>query len=390
MATFEQYKKKNGSTAWLFRTYLGVDQSTGKQITTTRRGFKTKKDAALAENRLKIDFQKNGLHKTNASTFKEIYELWYESYKKTVKESTSIATERYIKLHVLPLFGDTRVDKINIKAAQKAVNKWADQLQVYKVVLQYVIKIMNYAIHLELIEFNPFDKVIRPQAKDKKRGNKVKYYTADQVKTAMSVLEQRVRKMKDTNLLYLYFAEFDLTFYRLLAFTGLRGGEALALEWNDIDFDKKRLTVSKSISQTRKGFKVSSPKTKSSYRTITLDDKTVRTLKRWQLRTKEMHFTNGVKNVQIIFPDLDGNYIHRQNIYMRSKRVAKFADLPDIGTHGWRHTHASMLFESGVSMKEAQERLGHSSIEMTMNIYTHLSQKSKDETVEKLAKFANF
>lgn len=390
MATFEQYKKKNGSTAWLFRTYLGIDPSTGKQITTTRRGFKTKKDALLSENRLKIDFQENGLNRVNASTFKEIYELWYESYKKTVKESTGIATERYIKLHVLPLFGETRIDRINVKTAQKAVNEWADHLQVYKVVLQYVIKIMDYAIHLELIELNPFEKVIRPHAKDNKRGDKIKYYTPDQVKKAMTTLEQRVQNMKDSNLLYRYFAEFDLTFYRLLAFTGLRGGEALALEWKDIDFEKKRLTVNKSLSQTRKGYKVSSPKTKSSYRTITLDDKTVRALKRWQLRTKEMHFTNGVRNVQIIFPDLEGNYIHRQNIYMRSKRVAKFAGLPDIGTHGWRHTHASMLFESGVTMKEAQERLGHASIQMTMNIYTHLSQKSKDETVEKLAKFANF
>lgn len=390
MATFEQYKKKNGSTAWLFRTYLGVDPSTGKQITTTRRGFKTKKDALLAENRLKIAFQENGLNRAKSSSFKEIYVLWYESYKKTVKESTSIATERYIKLHVLPLFGETRIDRINVKTAQKAVNEWASHLQIYKVVLQYVIKIMDYAIHLELIELNPFEKVIRPQAKDNKRGDKIKYYTPDQVKMAMTTLEQRVQKMNDSNLLYRYFAEFDLTFYRLLAFTGLRGGEALALEWKDIDFEKKRLTVNKSLSQTRKGYKVSSPKTKSSYRTITLDDKTVRALKRWQLRTKEMHFTNGVRNVQIIFPDLEGNYIHRQNIYMRSKRVAKFAGLPDIGTHGWRHTHASMLFESGVTMKEAQERLGHASIQMTMNIYTHLSQKSKDETVEKLAKFANF
>lgn len=75
---------------------------------------------------------------------------------------------------------------------------------------------------------------------------------------------------------------------------------------------------------------------------------------------------------------------------MKSKRVVKFANIPKFDTNGWRHTHASMLFESGVRMKEAQERLRHSSINMTMNIYTHLSEKSKKETVIKLAKFANF
>lgn len=390
MATFEQYKKKNGSTAWLFRTYLGVDESTGKQIRTTRRGFRTKKDALLAENRLQIEFQEHGLKKANVNTFKDVYELWFTSYEKTVKESTSIGTERYIKLHVLPIFQNMKVDKINIRMAQEAVNQWANDLQVYKYVLQYAIKIMDYAIHLELISSNPFEKVIRPQPKSKKREGKIKYYTTDEVQKALATLEQRVKKFSKANLLYKYFAEFDLTFYRLLAFSGLRGGEALALEWSDIDFEQKRLTVSKTLSQTKNGYKVSTPKTKSSNRIITLDDKTIRALKRWQLRSKEMHFTNGLKNVQIIFPDLKGKHIHRQNIYMRSKRVAKFSELPDIGTHGWRHTHASMLFESGVSMKEAQERLGHASIQMTMNIYTHLSQKSKDETVEKLTKFADF
>lgn len=75
---------------------------------------------------------------------------------------------------------------------------------------------------------------------------------------------------------------------------------------------------------------------------------------------------------------------------MRSSRIAKFANVPNTGAHGWRHTHASMLFEAGASIKEAQVRLGHSSIDMTMNIYTHVTDKVKSQTVEKLAKYANF
>ena len=108
------------------------------------------------------------------------------------------------------------------------------------------------------------------------------------------------------------------------------------------------------------------------------------------IKRKELLFSNRVKNCSIVFPDLNGNHLNRQNIYMRSQRVAKFANVPNIGTHGWRHTHASMLFESGSTMKEAQVRLGHSSIEMTMNIYTHVTDKVKSQTVDKLAKYANF
>ena len=388
---FKQYIKKNGSKAWMFNSlYLGVDTS-GKKVRVTRRGFPTLKAAKLEATKLRTSFD-NGEYnkKTTEKTFQEIYKLWFDSYRKTVKESTSIATERYVTLHVLPTFGSYKINQITPKMAQQAVNEWADKLQVYKVILQYVVKIMDFAINLGLIEVNPFDKVIRPKVKKTRKEKEVKFYTVEEVQKVMKVLEDRVFNSNKANKLYYFFALFDQTFYRLLAFSGLRGGEALALTWRDIDFEEKTLTVNKNLSQTKNGFAVSSPKTKSSYRTISLDDKTIRTLKRWQLKEKELLFSNRVKDCEIVFPDLNGQYLNRQNIYMRSQRVAKFAGLPDIGTHGWRHTHASMLFEAGASMKEAQVRLGHSSIEMTMNIYTHVTKKVTTETAAKLAKFANF
>ena len=388
---FKQYTKKNGAKAWMFNSlYLGVDTS-GKKVRVTRRGFPTLKSAKLEATKLRTAFN-NGEYdkKTTENTFQEIYELWFDSYKKTVKESTSMATEHYVTLHVLPTFGSYKLNQITPKMAQQAVNEWADKLQVYKVILQYVVKIMDFAINLGLIEVNPFDKVIRPKVKKTRKEKEVKFYTVEEVQKVMKVLEDRAFNTNQANKLYYFFALFDQTFYRLLAFSGLRGGEALALTWKDIDFEEKTLTVSKNLSQTKNGFAVSSPKTKSSYRTISLDDKTIRTLKRWQLKEKELLFSNRVKDCEIVFPDLNGQYLNRQNIYMRSQRVAKFAGLPDIGTHGWRHTHASMLFEAGASMKEAQVRLGHSSIEMTMNIYTHVTKKVTTETATKLAKFANF
>lgn len=388
---FKQYTKKNGSKAWMINSlYLGKNDD-GKQVRVTRRGFLTLKAAKLEATKLQAAFDNGEFDKnTPENTFQEIYELWFESYKKTVKESTSISTERYITIHVLPFFGSYKLDKITPKMAQKAVNEWADKLQVYKVVLQYVVKIMDFSINLGLIKINPFDKVIRPKVKRTRKEKEVKFYTVDEVKNVMKVLEDRVNNTKPSNRLYYYFALLDLTFYRLLAFSGLRGGEALALEWKDINFEEKTLTVNKSLSQTKSGFVISTPKTKSSYRTISLDDKTIRTLKRWQLKEKELLFSNRVKGCEIVFPDLNGQHINRQNIYMRSQRVAKFAGLPDIGTHGWRHTHASMLFEAGATMKEAQVRLGHGSIEMTMNIYTHVTKKVKTETVSKLVKYASF
>lgn len=390
MATIKQYAKKDGSKLWMFQTYLGINQATRKPVKTTRRGFSTKKEAQLELNRLLVDFEKNGLEKSNNETFKEVYELWYDNYRKTVKESTSIATERYMKLHVLPVFGECKIKHITPKMAQKAVNKWADKLQVYKVVLQYASKVTDYAITLEILESNPFERVSRPKVKRTRKEKEIKFYTSDQVQQVLCFLDHKVKQVKDDNLLYKYFAEWDYTIYRTLAFTGIRGGEALALNWNDIDFNSKTLTINKTLSKTRKGYDVLPPKTKSSNRIISLDDKTCTVLKKWQLRQKEFFFQNRIKNKNIIFSDYESNYSNRQSLYQRSTRLANFVSLPNIGTHGWRHTHASMLYEAGVPMKEAQERLGHASLEMTNSIYTHLSDKQKNATAEKLAQFANF
>ncbi|MHC5215861.1 tyrosine-type recombinase/integrase [Enterococcus sp. LJL128] len=389
MASFEEYTKKNGEKLWRFHTYLGVDPSTGKQIRTTRGKFKRKKDAVLAEKRLQNEVIENGFSKPTATTFNEVYELWLVSYKSTVKEATSIATERYMQIHVLPIFKNQSIDKINLKQAQAAVNKWAEKLQVYNVVLQYVIQIMNYAINLELINSNPFEHVIRPAKKMKNKEKQLKTYDLEQLKILFRYLDKKVNSISDSSSSLKYFAEYDRILYRFLTYTGLRGGEASALMWNDINFTEKTVTINKTMSQTKTGFTVSSPKTKSSYRTISIDDKTLRMLKSWQLRQKEMLFANRINNNEIVFPTIDGQHNTRQGLYQRSSRIAKKAGLPNIGTHGFRHTHASLLFEAGASMKEAQERLGHSSISMTMDIYTHVTKKTRKETAEKLERFAN-
>lgn len=387
---FKQYTKKSGQTAWMINSlYLGKDE-TGEAVRVTRRGFVSLKEAKIEARKIQSEFDRGEYGKKVAdNTFKEIYELWFDSYKKTVKEATQLGTARLMKNHILPKFGELKVTQITPKMAQKAVNDWADKLKSYKINLVYARKVMDFAITLELIAVNPFDKVIRPKAKNANDEVKINYYTTDQIKHALNTLEQRVKDFKFGDKGY-YFALFEFSLYRLLAFSGLRVSEALALSWSDIDFSEQNVTVNKTLSRTKKGYKISSPKTKCSNRTISLDARTIHILKRWQFTEKELLFSNRVKDCTIIFADLNGEYLNYNDIYRRSERLAKRADLPSIGTHGWRHSYASMLFQAGVSPKEAQAALGHSSIEMTMNIYTHLGQEDKKQTADKLAKYANF
>lgn len=390
MATFKQYTNKKNEKLWLFQIYLGVDEATGKEIRTTRRGFKTKKECQLEAKRLAVEFEAGGLKKRVENSFKEIYELWFDSHRNTVKESTANIIEGLFNNHILPVFGAMKVDKITLKMAQKEVNYWAEKLKKYKIVLVYCVKVMDFAINLDLINTNPFDKVIRPASLKSKEEKKLKYYTMEEVQQVMTHLESKVKQSENFPLVKKYFSEYDLTLYRLLAFTGLRIGEALALTFSDIDFTEKTITVNKSLSDKKKGFNVSTPKTSNSNRTISVDDKTLRILKRWQLRQREMLFANRTKPTEYLFVNIYGELISRNAIYSRSNRIAKEVGLHQIGNHGWRHSHASMLFDANVTLKEIQIRLGHSTIELTSSTYVHLSKKTQERTVDKLARFANF
>lgn len=123
MATIKQYEKKDGTKAWMFQTYLGINPLTGKELRTTRRNFKTKKEAQVELNRLLVDFEENGLKKETNETFQEVYELWYESYKTTVKEVTQLKIEIKFNKWILPKYGKFRIKEITVKHVQKILNQ---------------------------------------------------------------------------------------------------------------------------------------------------------------------------------------------------------------------------------------------------------------------------
>lgn len=118
----QKYTKKDGTVAWLYKIYLGVDPITNKKCYTTKRGFATQKEAKLALSRKQLEVSNKGLFTSEVSTFREIYELWFEHYRNRVKESTLFVQKWTIGLHILPLFGDLKVNRITIIYCQKQVD----------------------------------------------------------------------------------------------------------------------------------------------------------------------------------------------------------------------------------------------------------------------------
>lgn len=367
----KEYVKKNGEKAYMFKLYLGIDQDTKKPIRTTRRGFRTQREARLAI----ADLELNGLSKPESEpqmihTYEQIYNLWYEEYKTTVKASTLLKTERVFKNHILPAFGNKPIQDIKPMDAQNQMNIWHKKLVRASMVMNYAGLVFDYAIRMQLININPTKVIKKPVRKESVREDKdMNFYDKDELKKFMAALENNNN-----------FRAF--VYFRLLAFTGMRKGESLALKWSDIDLEKQTLYINKAVSRSATGLYIQTPKTSSSIRRISIDDKTVSILQEYKKESPD----------GLVFQSEDGGILSPAK--PRKWYLTAMKNLPDdfkqISIHGFRHTHASLLFEAGASIKDVQSRLGHSDIQTTMDVYTHVSKTAKEQLANRFNNYVDF
>ena len=376
----KQYTKKDGKNYYTIHIYLGKDEITGKDRYTTRRGFKTKKEALLCEAKIKTEIATNGLLNTEVTTFKEIYELWYEGYQHTIKESTLLVNQHIFDL-LLAKLENMQLKKLTLPYCQKIINNYSKKfsLAVLKKIKIYGSMILDYAVKMKVIYSNPMKDVLLPKKKDDiTSDDKDKYYSKEELKQFLELVE----------------SEHDIkltAMFRVLAFTGIRKGELQALNWDDIDFTNNMITVNKTLAlNTEKKVVVQTPKSKSSIRSISIDEQTANILKRWKLKQRERFLMVGtrVKKQQSCFTDdITNSYLYLNFMNANLKRICKKNEFKLIKVHGFRHTHCSLLFESGFTIQEVQDRLGHSDLKTTMSIYAHVTEKQRDNMADKFAKF---
>lgn len=376
----KKYKKKNGTIAYMFKAYLGIDPVTGKKKYTTKRGFKSPQEAKKAYNRLMVQVEENDVVTNSQRLFSELADEWFEQYKNTVRESTYVAQKLAYKKHILPLFGNLKISRISIPYCQKQVNHWYSYYKKYSNLIGLTSSVFKYALSLRLIRSNPMDAVIRP--KRKKRIDEERYSAPYYEKEELLEFLEIAKNYPDP----IY------PIFRILAFTGLRKGELLALRWKDIDFEKRTLSVKQTLATCDKWeIKFQVPKTEKSLRTISIDSETLQVIKRWQLKQKEYFLKIGIKPTkngeQLLFVSEENKPLYLDYVNHNLKIIIKENNLKRITPHGFRHTHCSLLFESGASLKEVQVRLGHTDIKTTMDIYTHVTKRQTEETANRFADF---
>lgn len=379
-SNIHSYQMKNGQTRYQFQLYVGIDPLTGKQKRTTRRGFKTIKEAKLALSRLKVSIADGIFNKVVAETYSNVFDLWIIQYEKTVEESTFLKTQRLFKNHILPELGEYKIEKLTVDLCQRTVDGWSDKLKNFKMVKAYAAKVVDFAVKREYIKSNPFALIEIP----KKHVQNVQqqfenFYTKEELIEFLSCLE------KEEN--YKAF-----TFFRLLAFTGMRKGEALALTWSDLNIDDLELTINKAVARGKANqLYVKSTKTRTS-RKIKIDEETLNILNTWKKQQQKQYLVLGFntnKTDQLIFSNLQNEYLQPTKTRQWILQIQEKYVLKKVTTHGLRHTHCSLLFEAGASIKEVQDRLGHTDVKTTMDIYAHVSEKAKAEAVEKFHNYLN-
>ncbi|MFT8878124.1 MAG: site-specific integrase [Oenococcus sp.] len=368
---------KNGLKSYYFRIVLN-----GKP--TMKSGYISNKEAVNAYRAYKIAEAHGQLEsqQTKRIKFNELAKEWLAMKAKEVKPSTYKKIEERYKLHIQSYFKGIYLDELTPIKAQKFVNGLAAKLVGYTDSLDIVNQVYKKAVQYGYVKDNPFANVDKPRAKKAPSSASVKFYDVEQLRRFLNSAYQLYSKD--------YYSRY--LFFRLLAFTGMRKGEALALNWSDVDFNNKTLSISKTVVTVASGEVISDePKTKASNRLMTLDDETVSALAEWKLRQHDLYKALGysASPCSYVFNSEVNSFISLSRPRAWARAIAKAADLPAIIIHGFRHTYATLAVQSGMDIKQLQYQLGHNDVHTTLQIYAEVTKKQKTETAKIFANFVN-
>lgn len=390
-------------TSWEYRFQsASVD---GKRQWITRAGFQTEQEAYAAGVVAYQEYQNSGVRFTPSEiSVSDFLDYWLKEYCETnLKETTVLNYQKKLKNLIKPAIGKYQLSKISSITLQKMLNQLFNDgysRNTLAVVKGILTNSFQYAKNQKFIKENPMYDVSLPRtnavpAKPSRKRNR-SFISSDDVKR---ILER--------------FPEGHPVHIPLILGyrCGLRHGEAYALQWRDIDFDAKTLTVSRQIQYREKELDIdkrsvmyfSNPKY-NSIRTIQLDDMTLALLIRTKHKqdkdklsceefyvryyeephTRILNTTGSGEEVEFVNRYENGEVVRPRTMQHASYIIHNSLAIPTFDYHSLRHTHCTELIEAGVSPKSVQVRLGHKDIKTTLNIYEHVTQHMEEQTREAL------
>ncbi|WP_203362408.1 tyrosine-type recombinase/integrase [Bacillus sp. REN10] len=376
MATFHKYKKKNhNKDFWEYRIYY-QDPITRKMREKSKKGFASKAEAKLAAEEAER-LIREGFELTEES-LKSYLETWLVEFKKgSIAKNTYELHEQNIKKHIVPYFKNVFLKDVKPVMYQKFINHLADQgysKRTVEIIHGTLYSAYEKAIVLGKITKNPCTGVtIKGKQKPKEA---IKFIESEHIANFL-----REAYKYD----YIYWI-----FYKVLIETGLRKGEAAALQWSDVNLKERTINVNKSLD-----FKEASKNPNQMFGdTKTYNSKRIITIS--QSLTNDLRFHQNYQNQnKIALNDVykfdfnlvlcrnDGNYMPKSSLFNSFAKILDRCGLPSLPIHSLRHTHAVLQLEAGADMKYLQERLGHGSIQITSDVYSHISKKIENDNMNK-------
>ncbi|MBX4271986.1 site-specific integrase [Clostridium estertheticum] len=353
---------------------IGRDDN-GKRKQTTKGGFKTKKEAEKALSELIVKIEKGDYFVSENMLFKDYLEKWLNEYCINNLTPKTIKTyKQLINTYIAPRLGAIKLDKLKPLDLQSFYNYLQNDLKLSGTTALHCHEVINvslkHAVQWQMLNRNIASSVQRP----KKAKKEMLVLTAEQT----NMLLERIKNLS------LYIPVL------LAVTTGLRRGEVLGLTWNNVDLDKGVIYIVNQLQRIDGEFKLVPTKTARSKRNIVLLDYTIpilRNIKKIQIEHKLL-LGSEYKDHNLMYSQADGSpydpeYISRHFLRTMTKLSVEL-EIPRIRFHDLRHTHATLLLSRNINPKIVSERLGHSSISITLDTYSHVLPDMQKEAAENL------
>lgn len=354
---------------WCFVLDIGRDPETGKRKQKWFSGFNTKKEAQQAMAEKLNDINQGTFSELSRIKYKELLKDWMDQ---KVKHETAITTQRNyrgaLEKHVVPAVGEIPLDQLRPIHFQRLFTELIEKgfsSSTVRLIDTLCRRSLDWAMQMGMVARNPVINTVIPKTERKE----MKYWSSEQVAKFLKTAKDSV-----------YYPLFYLAL-----FTGMRLGELRGLKWSDVNWEASQISIRRHIVRAGKvTVVIPGTKKRDTGRVIDISPNVASILKRHWAKQAEQLLAIGGNKEDWMFTTPFGKIIPDITIYKAFIRVSKQASLPRIRFHDLRHTHATLLLQQGVHPKVVSERLGHSSIAMTLDTYSHVIPSMQKEAAAAL------
>lgn len=295
-------------------------------------------------------------------SFEKVADQWLKHKKLSLREHTFYSYECHVRINLKPFFGETKISRINYPSIVKFISSETERgasVPHIKKSLIMLNGIMKYSVRQRYIDYNPVQDVEKPKGHSRyNESDEMDIFRPDEIRQLFDNTEGLKYK----------------TLFMVAVMSGARQGEILGLKWADIDWYNSQLIIKRTFQHGR----FYEPKSETSKRKIDIGPTVMTQLKKWKLASKP-------NDLDLVFSNEEGMPIDKNNLVKRYYEPAlRRAGLRRIRFHDLRHTFASLLIDQGEHPKYIQNQLGHSSINVTMDVYGHLMNTVNQESAKRL------